>query len=149
MPGSFYGLSWKDNSGEIGRTEFNIGDLTAVSLPGALTQMGALDTAIQAMILGAKVQSRWGDADNFAATNPASKLCQRGVKWTLQGRDSTTGVPVINHVPTADLTKLPAGSTEDIDLSAGVGAALKTAYEALVKSPAGNAVVLERVYYSD
>lgn len=59
MPGSFYGLSWKDNSGEIGRTEFNIGDLTAVSLPGALTQMGALDTAIQAMILGAKVQSRW------------------------------------------------------------------------------------------
>lgn len=149
MPGSFYGLSWKDNSNEIGRTEFNIGDLTAVSLPGALTQMGALESALQAVVLGAKVQSRWGDADSFAAAAPSSKLAQRGVKWTLQGRDSTTGVPVINHVPTADLTKLPSGSSEDLDLTTGVGATLKTAYEALVKSPAGNAVVLERVYYSD
>ena len=149
MPGSFYGISLKDNSREIGRTDFNIGDITAVSLPGALTQMGALSDAIVAIVLGAKVQSRWGDVDNIVAAPPTSKLAQRGVKWTLQGRDSVTGVPVINHIPTADLTKLPAGAGEDLDLTAGVGAALKTAYEALVKSPAGNALTLERCYYSD
>lgn len=149
MPGSFYGISLKDNSREIGRTEFNIGDLTAISLPGALTQMGALSDAIMAIVLGVKVQSRWGDADDIVAAPPTSKLAQRGVKWTLQGRDSVTGVPVINHVPTADLTKLPAGASEDLDLTAGVGLALKTAYEALVKSPAGNALTLERCYYSD
>lgn len=148
MAGSFFGLSFKDNSGEIGKTDFNIGDLTAVSLPGALSQMGDLTNAIQGLVLGAKVGSRWGDADQFAAANPASKLCQRGIKWTVVGRDSTTGVPVINHIPTADLTKLPA-TGEDIDLTAGAGLAFKTAYEALVKSPAGNALVLERVYYSD
>lgn len=149
MPGSFFGLSYKDNSREIGRTDFNIGDLTAVSLAGALTQMGALEDAISAIVLGSLVQSRWGDSDNIVAAPPTSKLAQRGVKWTLQGRDSVTGVPVINHVPTADLTKLPAGASEDLDLTAGVGLALKTAYEALVKSPAGNALTLERCYYSD
>lgn len=149
MPGATFGLSLKDNSREIGRTDFNIGDLTAVSLPGALTQMGALTDAIMAIVIGVKVQSRWGDVDNFVAAPPTSKLAQRGVKWTLQGRDSVTGVPVINHIPTANLTLLPAGDTEDMDLTAGVGLALKTAYDALVKSPAGNALTLERCYYSD
>lgn len=149
MPGSYFGISYKDNSREIGRTDFNIGDLTAISLPGALTQMGALTDALQAIVLGAKVQTRFGDVDNIVATPPTSKLAQRGVKWTLQGRDSVTGVPVINHVPTADLTKLPAGAGEDLDLTAGLGLAVKTAYDALVKSPAGNDLVLERCYYSD
>lgn len=149
MPGSFFGLSLKDNSREIGRTDFNIGDITAVSLPGALTEMGALTDAIMAIVIGVKVQSRFGDVDNFVATPPTSKLAQRGVKWTLVGRDTVTGVPVINHVPTANLTLLPAGDGEDLVLTAGTGLALKTAYDALVKSPAGNALALERCYYSD
>jgi len=149
MPGSFYGISLKDNSREIGKVDFNIGDLTAVSLAGALTQMGALSDAIMAIVLGAKVGSRWGDNDIIVAAPPTSKLAQRGVKWTLQGRDSVTGLPIINHIPTADLTKLPAGNGEDMDLTAGLGLALKTAYDALVKSAAGNTAVLERVYYSD
>lgn len=149
MAGEFFRLSIKDNSGEIGRTEFNTGPLTPVTLATALTQMGALTTAIMAIVLGVKVGSGWGDNDSFSAANPSSKLAQRGVKWTLLARDNVTGVPVINHIPTADLTKLPAGASEDMDLTGGDGAALKTAYEALCKSPAGNAVTLERVYYSD
>lgn len=149
MPGSFFRLSLKDNSREIGRTEFNTGDLTAITLATALTQMGDLTTAIMAIVLGVKVGSGWGDNDSFVAAPPASKLAQRGVKWTLQGRDTVTGVPVMNHVPTANLTLLPAGDTEDLDLTAGVGLALKTAYDALVKSPGGNALALERCYYSD
>lgn len=149
MPGSFFRLSLKDNSREVGRSEFNIGDLTAVSLPGALTQMGALTDAIMAIVLGVKVGSGWGDNDSFVAAPPTSKLAQRGVKWTLQGRDTVTGVPVINHIPTANLSLLPAGDSEDLDLTTGTGAALKTAYDDLCKSPAGNALALERCYYSD
>lgn len=149
MPGSFFRISVKDNSREIGRSEFNIGDLTAISLPGALTEMGALTDAVMALVIGVKVGTGWGDNDSFVAAPPASKLAQRGVKWTVVGRDTVTGVPVVNHIPTANLTLLPAGDSEDLVLTSGAGATFKTAYEALVKSPAGNALALERVYYSD
>lgn len=149
MPGAFFRLGLLDNSRETGRTEFNIGDLTAVSLPGALTGMGDLTTAIMAIVMGNKISSGWGDNDTFVVSPPTSKLAQRGIKWTLQGRDTVTGVPVINHIPTANISLLPAGDTEDLDLTAGVGLALKTAYDALVKSPAGNALALQRCYYSD
>jgi hypothetical protein len=149
MPGSFFRLSLKDNSREIGRSEFNIGDITAISLPGALTEMGALTDAIMALVIGVKVGTGFGDNDSFVAAPPTSKLAQRGIKWTVVGRDTVTGVPVINHIPTANLTLLPAGDAEDLVITGGVGLAFKTAYEALVKSPAGNALALERVYFSD
>lgn len=148
MAGEFFRISLKDSSREIGRTEFNVGPLTAGTIAGALTQMGALATAIGGVTNGLKVGSGWGDNDTFTGTLPTDPLCQRGIKWTVLMRDSTTGVPVINHIPTADLTLLTPPE-EDLDLTAGAGAALKTAIEALCKSPAGNAVVVERVYYSD
>jgi len=152
MAGEFFRLSYKDSSREVGRTEFNLGPLTAGTLAGALTQMGALATAIQDIVLGLKVGSGWGDNDTFTGTTPTDPNCQRGIKWTVLMRDNVTGVPVINHIPTAKLSLLPTvgGSvSEDLDLTAGVGAAFKSAAEALVKSPAGNAVTVERVYYSD
>lgn len=148
MAGEFFRLSYKDSSREIGKTEFNVGPLTAITLGTALTQMGNLATAIQAIVGGLKVGSGWGDNDTFTGTVPTDPLVQRGIKWTVVSRDSVTGVPVINHIPTANISLLTPPS-EDLDLSAGVGAAFKTALEALCKSPAGNALVLERVYYSD
>lgn len=148
MAGSFYGISVLDNSNETGRTDFNIGDLTSVSLPGALTQMGALRTAIEGVILGNVSQSRWGDADFISRTPPSDPLAQRGVKWTLLLEDNTTHTISKQLVPTADLSLLADGE-EDLDLTGTEGAALKTAVEALVKSPAGNAVTLLRCYYSD
>lgn len=150
--GEFYGLSIKDSTPETGRVDFNIGVITAVTLPGLLTQMGALRTAIQAVILGEPIQSRWGDTDAITATTPVDPLCQRGIKWTVLMRDNVSGVPVINHIPTADLSLLPVVGghvSEDMDLTTTPGSALKTALEALAKSPAGNAVTVERIYYSD
>ena len=148
MSGSFYGISVLDNSKETGRTDFTIGDLTSVSLPGALTQMGALRTAIEGVILGVVSQSRWGDADFISRTPPSNVSAQRGIKWTLLLEDNTTHNVTKQLLPTADLTLLDPGE-EDLDLTADEGLALKTAVEALVKSPAGNAVTLLRCYYSD
>jgi len=148
MAGSFYGLSILDNSEETGKTDFNIGDLTAVSLPGALTQMGALQTAIEGVILGTVSVSRWGDADNISNTPPASPLAQRGVKWTVLMEDDTLHTKFKNLLPTADLSLLAAGE-EELDLTAGAGLALKVAIEDLARSPAGNNVNVLRVYYSD
>lgn len=150
--GEFYGLTIKDSTPELGRTDFNIGVITAGTLPGLLTAMGTLRTAIEGVILGEPVQSRWGDTDMITATTPIDPMCQRGIKWTVLMRDTTSGVPVINHIPTANLALLPVVGgkvVEDLDLTVNPGLALKTALEALVKSPSAGAVVVERIYYSD
>lgn len=154
MPGSFYGLSLRDSSNELGKTEWNIGDLTALSLAGALTQMGALKTAVEGVTLGIVASERWGDNDVVSNSIPSSGLAQRGVKWNVLIEDNTTHLKTTNYIPTADLSLLPdapgGGKLEDLDLTAGAGLALKTAIEALVKYPGtGNAVTVLRIYFSD
>lgn len=154
MAGSFYGLSMRDSSNELGRTDFNIGDLTAVSLAGALTQMGALKAAIEAVTLGVVATERWGDNDIVSNAIPSSGEAQRGKKWNVLIEDNVTHLKTTNHIPTADLSLLPdapgGGKLEDLDLTAGVGLALKDAVEDLVKYPGtGNAVTVLRIYYAD
>jgi len=154
MAGSFFGLSLRDSSNEIGKTDFNVGDLTAGTLAGALTQMGALRTAIEAVTLGVVSASRWGDNDIVSNAIPASGEAQRGKKWNVLIEDNTTHLKTTNYIPTADLSLLPdapgGGKLEDLDLTAGVGLALKDAIEDLVKYPGtGNAVTVLRIYYAD
>jgi len=154
MAGSFYGLSLRDSSNELGKTEWNIGDLTAVSLAGALTQMGALKAAVEGVTLGVVASERWGDNDVVSNTIPSSGLAQRGVKWNVLIEDNTTHLKTTNYIPTADLSLLPAapggGKLEDLDLTTGAGQDLKEAVEALVKYPGtGNSVTVLRIYFSD
>ncbi len=154
MPGSFYGLSMRDSSNELGKTEWNIGDLTALTLAGALTQMGALKTAVEGVTIGVVASERWGDNDVVSNSIPTAGTAQRGVKWNVLIEDNTTHLKTTNYIPTADLSLLPVapggGKLEDLDLAAGAGAALKAAIEALVKYPGtGNAITVLRVYFSD
>lgn len=156
MPGAFFGLSLRDSSNELGKTNFNVGDLTAGTIAGALTQMGALRTAIEAVTLGVVASSRWGDDDVVSNAIPSDGAAQRGVKWNVLIEDNTTHLKTTNYIPTADLDLLPdrpgGGKLEDLDITTdpSVGFALKTAIEALVKYPGtGNAVTVLRIYYSD
>lgn len=152
MPGAFYKYGLRDSSDEVTTSNWNVGDLTAVSLATALTQMGNLATAINGVTLGEPATSSWGDADAFAYVRPTNALAQRGVKWTVLWQDDVTFSKGNNHIGTADLSLLPLVGgvrSEDLDLTTGAGAALKTAIEALCKSPAGNDITVIRVYYSD
>lgn len=154
MAGSFYGISMRDSSNEIGKTDWNVGDLTAITLPTALTQMGNLASAVEAVTIGVLAASRWGDNDVVSNALPASGLAQRGVKWNVLMEDSVTHMKTTNYIPTADLTLLPdapgGGKLEDLDISTGVGGQLKDSIEDLVKYPGtGNAVIVLRIYYSD
>ena len=152
MPGAFYNLTLRDSSDETSVSKWNIGDLTAVSIAGALTGMGALETAIDAVTLGAIAASSFGDADSRAYARPTDAQAQRGVKWTVAWQDSVTFQRGSNHIPTANLDLLPivgGNRVEDLDLTAGAGLALKDAIEGLCKSPAGNDLTVLRVYFSD
>ena len=154
MAGSFFGLSLRDSSNEIGKTDFNVGDLTAITLPTALTQMGNLRSAIEAVTLGVVSASRWGDNDIVSNAIPTDGEAQRGKKWNVLIEDNITHLKTTNYIPTADLSLLPdapgGGKQEDLVLTAGVGQDLKEAIEALVKYPGtGNAVTVLRIYYAD
>jgi len=152
MPGSYYSLGLRDSSNEVSSTKWNVGDLTVLTLGAALTQMGALETATDNVTIGAIASSAFGDSDSRAYVRPSDAQAQRGIKWTVSWEDAVTFSKGTNTIPTANLDLLPMVGgvrVEDLDLSAGAGAALKAAIEALCKSPAGNALTVLRVYFSD
>lgn len=149
---SQFSLSVADSSGEIGTTEWEAGDLTALSLAGALSGWEDLKTAIQAVILGTQQKDQWGDSTLIEnALNTAGEN-QRGKKWSVLLRDNVTLLKSTRKIPTANLSLLPiinGKRAEDLDLTAGLGQALKTQIEAFARSNIGNPVTVLRVYYKD
>jgi hypothetical protein len=117
-------------------------------------QITALFDAVDDVILG-KLQgsSLVTEADKDAAqAGLASGAATRNNKWLCTYQDNTDASTHRLEIPTADLA-LQAVPGNTLDLSAGVGLALKTAFEAAVKSPiypgqgGGNAVTLLSVEY--
>lgn len=109
------------------------------------TAVGALVTALEAVILGSDlraVQTTPTVIDAGSAVPPADENANRNNKWLFRFQDSTTAKIYSHEIGTADNTALPSPTTDFLDLSAGVGLALKTAFDAVWKSPVGNAGVL-------
>lgn len=155
LPISFYTQSIADNTvkgnGEAETTSWRVPvtQLTPANVAAQETLMGNLRSAVQAVILGNTFQYTEIYADSVSAKTPAaSTLAQRENKWLCRYHDTTNGQKFQVSIGTADLTKLPANK-EFLDLSAGVGAALKTAFEAVVVSPndGSHAVVLDSVQF--
>ena len=68
----------RDNSAEIGRTTVHTGNVTAVSLPGILTQVGALRTAIEGITIGVVASESLSVFETaLSAASAASPLAQR------------------------------------------------------------------------
>jgi hypothetical protein len=158
-----YKLSIRDNSREITRTDFNIDDIGVGNIGDILTAVGTFKAAVDGIVLGVLAKEALVmDETNLSALAPANPLAQRGIKWHAQYSDNTAffdpGVNAIpnagyqqiftNSIGTADLSLLADGE-EELNLTAGVGLAFKTAFDAFVKSPYGGDAVLLRVYYGD
>jgi len=146
--GSTYRISIRDNTKELGKTEVNTVPLTAANLAAQTTLADAFRDAVNDVILGVEASTAFNIATILSNSVPADVLAQRGVKWTLQGEDTTTHELFQNYIPTAELALLVSGS-EELDLTAGDGLALKVAYDAFVRSPGDHAASLVRVFYSD
>lgn len=150
--GYFSILDWDS---EVSAFSFNTGAVTAVSLPGLLTQFGALRTAAEAMILGTiQEEAQYVFKTKLDNTPPTDKNAQRERKWLITYEDNTPffdpGVNSIpnagykkvftSELPTANATLLPAAPAGDeLDLTAAPTDDFVTAFEALVKSPYGGA----------
>lgn len=141
-----------DHNGEKSTTSFYTGNITAASLPGTLTQFGALRTAIDGIVLGTIAQETLKVFETkLSNARPSDQNAQRERKWLVVYEDNlpffdnpTNLIPNEGYkkvftfeIATADIaTRLNANSDEADLANAGI-AAFKTAFEAISRSPYG------------
>lgn len=80
------------------------------------------------------------------SARPASELAQKENRFRVMYQDNVTLKKYGFTVACADLTLLPQGS-EFLDLTAGVGLAIKTDYELYGRSELGNAVTVTAIKF--
>jgi len=155
LPLSYYSSQIADNtvkpSGEPETTQFKvpITTLTPGNVAATATLCGNLSAAIAGLTLGNFLKNELVYSRSVVGSGPASSLlAQRENKFLLRYHDATTNQKFQVSIGTADLTQLMANS-EFVDLTAGAGLALKTAFEAVVVSPdnSSNTVVLDSVQF--
>lgn len=131
----------RDDSGEITSHHVYTGEITAVSLPGLLTQIGAYRTAVEGITLGIVAKESWGEdtvVSNATPTNGAA----REYKLLVQYQGATTEKPYTLTIGTVDpsvIVRLPGGGDAvAFEAANGASAAIQawvTAFEAMAKAP--------------
>jgi len=155
LPTSFYSLTINDNTvksngePESGTIRLPITTLTAGNLTAQLALIADLENALEGITIGNPAKSEVQLSKTVISVAPASEAtAQRENKWLLRYHGNTLHQKFVASLPTADLEQLMEND-EFIDLSTGTGAALKSAFEAIVKSPndAAEAVTLDTVQF--
>lgn len=129
---------WKDYGGEPAHTSVWVTTLTAGNLVAQTTLINNLLTALSAITLGEQqTQAISLSRTIITADLPTDPFAQRENKWLLRYHDSVTGEKFKNEVPCADLSLLIPNS-EFADMTGTEFAALKTAWELIVRGPNDN-----------
>lgn len=115
---------------------FNFGAITAISLPGFLTDFGALRTALGNIIIGTVRRERWvGDETYLSNIPPIDPNAQREIFWRVEyvaGEGSNQGYQC--DIATPDTSLVLAGG-DRVDFSNPAVAAFVTAFETIAVSP--------------
>lgn len=138
MPASFF--TFLDYSGERSTMRFTNDEITAVSLPGFLTQFGDVRDALAAITLGTIAKESAYVFDTVLSNElPADPHAQREEKLLVSYRDTTSQKLYSLEIPTIDRTALTiqqGDPTEKVALDdGGVMAAFVTAFEAIASPP--------------
>lgn len=151
------GWTTRDNSRDVSTFSMNVGIVTGASLPGLLTNLTNFEEALDPIILTSIYKARLSVYDNTKdPTIPASKLAQNEKKWVVHYHDSQTdfgavpnvfyGTQYVCEIGGADESLLIA-NTNKLDISAGVGAAFVTAFQAAFLAPSGGTLLVDYVEY--
>jgi hypothetical protein len=153
LPISFLSLTLNDNTDtprqESSTTEVAVTTITAGNFAAQATLHSDLINALEGVTIGNPAKSELiANRERISDAKASSQLAQKENRWLLRYHGVTNFRKYVVTLGTADLTQLVSG-TEFLDLSGGTGAALKTAFEAVVKDPndASEAVVLDSVQY--
>lgn len=131
-----------DHSAETKTIRLPVGEITAVSLPGLLTELTAFEAALDAVLLGVRHKQSWGTETVVTNTPPTELDAQIETEMLVRLQGDTTEAPFSFRIPAVDYTAFnyadpPAGDTVILS-GAGASAAttaLISAIEAMVKTP--------------
>jgi hypothetical protein len=147
------GYSIVDYSKETARSEMNVGVVTALSLPGLLTNLGNFETALAGVIIGAISAKRLSVYDNpTGAAFPTNVYAQREIRWIVHYHDNTAAFgavanPAFGRKYTVEYAcpdaSLLQPHTDLMDLTATNAAAFVTAFEAAFLAPMGGAAAID------
>lgn len=143
-------IQYLDHSGERKSIPIRVGEITAVSLPGLLTDIAALEAAMDAVTLGTRSKSSWSADTVVSNTRPAAEDAQIETELLVSYIDATTEQPFSFRIPTVDYTAFnyadpPAGDSVIIS-GAGASAAttaLVTAIQDIGRSPTDDSHLIE------
>lgn len=134
-------FTYLDFSGEKSTVTIYNGAITAVSLPGFLTEFGALRDSINGLSLGAIQQEQWiGDRTSFSNPAPTDPDAQRERKalvtyvGDVSGKRYTITIPMARVKDSSGNSLLLPG-TDLYDLTAVPVAAFISAFEQIGRSP--------------
>lgn len=154
VPTSFFAMQFSDYGHEISSMSVAVTALTAGNLVAQAALHDTLRSAVEAVSLCALVQLETvQDRHRVAApgTGASNKEGQREKKWLVRYYDGTDFTQYTTEIPGADLDLLETHADE-IDMLdptiASVWTDFKDAFEAVVRSPNGNLVVVTEVVYS-
>lgn len=134
-------VGYRDATEEIGTLRVYADEITAASLPGFLTDMGAFVAATDAITLGVRARESWGEETVVSNAVPSDKAAQREMKLLVQYQGVTTEKPYTLTIPTIDpdvLNFVPGGGDAVQFEGAGASAAIAawvTAFETLASAP--------------
>lgn len=141
-----FSFSYRDYSGETKSIRLYSGEITAVSLPGLLTEFGAIATALDAVTLGVRAKQTWGEETIVSNLRPTDKDAQIESEMLVKVHGATSELPWSFRIPTIDYTAFnyaspPAGDTVILSGAGATAAtiALVTALQATVKMPSDEA----------
>lgn len=126
----------KDWSNENSNVTVHVGDITAVSLPGFLTEFGDLRDAIDAITLGTVHKERWvGDDTLISSALPGSEEAQREKKWLVTYTGDTLGRVYQIEIPTALLTGHLVAGSDLANMASANMIAFVAAFEQIARAP--------------
>lgn len=161
MPGRL-SFTMNDWSRETSRFSITTGNVTAVSLPGLLDEVGDLRTAIEGITLGNVTKESLSVFDTtLTNATPASDLAQVEDVWVVTYEDNlpffddpVNAIPNEGFgrlftvtIPTADKSGRMLANTDFADLTNGGIAAFVTAFETTARSPYGGTVNVVSIRY--
>jgi hypothetical protein len=136
-----FSLTFIDHSKEKSTAKGYMGAITVGTIAGFLTQFAALKTAIQDLSLGALAADSWtGDRTVYSNAAPADVNAQRERKWRVDYEDTVNFSKHQFEIPVALVTGQLVSNTDLANIETAEWVAFIAAFEAMCKSPDGNAV---------
>lgn len=111
-------------------------------------QAGAIAAAINAILIGSDVKVTASTPELLVAgsqVRPNSVHANRGNKWQFKSFVPATGKFLKHRIGCADSTQLPSANADTLDLTTGVGLAIKTEWDSYILDDYDNAVELVEI----